>query len=189
MKPTAAVFRQESGFTLIEMLIALQMGILIIGFAYLGFQFIGQYARHWQIQQQEEQQFALISTVISQVFDSYLTLDSLTESEIMGSRSSGTLQLTFRPELAVNGKALLQPEFHLENYQLSFLLDSGINSLDLLGAGEISERNKHQLRGVALRMTVRHRRKTRVIRITSRFPRLGEPIRAANGHRGSAVSY
>ncbi|MCB0290679.1 MAG: hypothetical protein KDH97_10530 [Calditrichaeota bacterium] len=110
----------DQGFTIVEVLIALQLSLLIVSMAYVAYHFssrlIGNYERKIAVERELNQLSATISRVLSQV----RSVRMLTPQEFSAIRSDGRpLRISLEKQVYLNGERLGSGLLRLGNGTIS----------------------------------------------------------------------
>ena len=163
--------REQAGFTVIELLIALQLGILVIGFAYLSYGFVQQYLQLWQQQRQRESNIAVVTTVITQTLDSFHYVQTADRDALTGFSANGPITLKWR-QLSRNGISILPQNTTVVDHRVTYWIFAESSADELVKMESVDNSQLAGVRAVELQLEIQTKAGAQKINIFARLARL-----------------
>jgi hypothetical protein len=144
---------KNSGYTTIELLIAMQLTFMIIGLAYSSYLFSRNLVKKWQDKIAIEAQLAVLSKTLSQHLWQIRQILQADASHILALEISGdSLQLRLDEHLYINEDSLVISPLKLRKGKLIYFLPSGISGEIIQRSGQIDLQETSNIAAVQLEL-------------------------------------
>lgn len=115
----------ERGFSTIELIVAIQLGLFVIGMAYLAYLLAINLAGRWEEKTRAETQMALISTTLTHSMDRVVQVHRAEPDEFQAeTRGGNSLHLRIGRYLVLNGQIVGDSSVVVKSGELRYLIST-----------------------------------------------------------------
>ena len=166
-------WQQNSGYTTIELLIAMQLTMLIIGLAYSSYLFSRNLFSRWQEKIRIEEQLAVLSKTMSIQLWSIREILEANEDEMRVTKFSGdSLKLRLDNNVYFNRDSLILRPLKIRDGKITYFLRSD-RSKQIIPSGEpINLPDLSEITAVQVELSLYHRNQELSFRVFCRLPRI-----------------
>ncbi len=165
--------QDEGGYTIIEVLVAIQLTFIVISFIYVSYLFTTKLINKWQEKVETEEYLTMVSNVLSrQLMDITQIYQANRHYVAAKTVEKDTLELSIAHGLRLNGLNLGNDKFEIKEGEIIYYSKVGLQiyKQENLGAGDLKD-----IKGVEIRLTVIRNKKEHTIHILERLLKLRNP--------------
>ena len=146
-------WHKNSGYTTIELLIAMQLTFMVIGLAYSSYLFSRNVLKKWQQKIRIESELAILSKTLSQRLWQIKQILQANATHILALEVSGdSMQLCLEDHLYINKDSMVISPLKFRRGKLSYFLLSGISGEIIQETGPIDLKDTSSIMAVQLEL-------------------------------------
>ncbi len=161
--------KNNSGYTTIELLIAMQLSFLVISLAYTSYEFSQQFFKKWQQKSQLESQVAICSKTLSTSLWQINQVISSDLKNLCAIKTSGdTLRITFTEDIYINKNRLHLEPFTLVEGRIEYLVETPENDRFISARSEFYPDTQAHLKAIQITLLLNFQNQKYSLQIVSR---------------------
>lgn len=162
--------KNTSGYTTIELLIAMQLAFLVISLAYTSYEFSQQFFKKWEQKSQLESHLAVCSKTLSTSLWQINQIISADQKSLLAIKTTGdTLRIQFAEEIYINYHLLTLTPFILRDSRIDYLLETPQDRGFILSWSNFDPDHFSNLKAIHLTIVLNFQEREYTLRIVSRL--------------------
>ena len=163
------ILGNDKGFTVIELLIAIQLSLLVVGLAYVSYKFSSQLLQKWESKIAVETQLHSVSHALTSITTRIDQIKLAGKQQLRAIDANGdTVSVLCRDSLTVNNMSIGNIQFKLSAAEIKYLVESNERGSERILLSEVNALSVDAIEAIEFQLSFHHRGQEHHLKVFSR---------------------
>ena len=169
--------KSENGFSVIELIIAIQLSLLVAGLAYVAYNFSSQLLRKWEDKVLIESQLHMTSQALSRVITRISDIQVARAGELKAVDAKGNpLSVILGDSMQINGLPIGKGKFQVSAAKIHYLVQTAATTDGWQQTSEVDARRLDAIDAIKFDLIFKHRKREYSLNVFQRIGRYPDTI-------------